>query len=430
MSALVGEFSGFYVFQTLYEISGWKKQEVAVVWGGSGWPHLALMHSVLFSQTRCFGTQSMTARFPAIYIGLLLCLAPRLLPADETSTPQQPLRSNPPAVFAITGAMVVTGPNDAPQPAVIIVRNGIIDAVGPGLPIPADAREIALPGRTIYPGFIDAYSEVELSSDRLTGTARYWNGQVTPQLSVADQPSVADTVALRRQGIVARLAAPADGVIRGKSALLSTADGDASTKILARDIAQHLTLTVPRRFRSGYPGSPMGAVALARQAMLDAQWFRDAKIAILADPKLPPVEQNDALAALQPVIAADMPIFVSTSDEQFVLRADRFAAEFGLSLVIVGNGREYRRLSEIAASDDPSFCHSTFPNPLPSVLPKTPAMSPSNLCCTGILPPKIQPAFMLQGSVSPSPHTSSRAPENSSKPSAGQSLADCRPLRL
>jgi N-acetylglucosamine-6-phosphate deacetylase len=305
----------------------------------------------------------MTARFLTFYIGAVFCLAPRLLSADETSTPQQPLRSNPPAVFAITGAMVVTGPEDSPQPAVIIVRDGIIDAVGPGLAIPADAREIALPNRTIYPGFIDAYSEVELSSDRLTGTARYWNGQVTPQLSVADQPSTSDAATLRRQGFVARLAAPADGVFRGQSALLATADGEASDTILVRDVAQHLTLTVPRRLRSGYPGSPMGAVALARQAMLDAQWFRDAKIALLADPKLPPVEQNDALAALQPVIAADMPIFVSTSDEQFVLRADRFAAEFGLSLVIVGNGREYRRLSEIAALRRPIILPLNFPKP-------------------------------------------------------------------
>ena len=295
--------------------------------------------------------------------GVLLLLAGFAfsLPADETSVPQQPLRSNPPAVFALTGAQVVLQPDAAPEPAVIIVRDGTIAAIGRDLPIPADAREIPLNGRTIYPGFIDAYSEAELNTDRLAGTARYWNGQVTPQLAVADQPTLPDAATLRRQGFVARLVAPADGVIRGQSALLSTGDGDAASNLLVRNAAQHLTLTVPRRMRTGYPGSPMGAVALARQAILDAQWFRDAQIALQADPTLPPIEHNDALAALQPVIAGSQPIIVSTSDEQFVLRADRFASEFGLSLIVLGNGREYRRLSEIAALRRPLILPLSFP---------------------------------------------------------------------
>lgn len=283
--------------------------------------------------------------------------------ADETSVPQQPLRSHPPAVFALTGARVVMQADAAPEPAVIIIRDRTIAAIGRDLAIPADAREIPLNGRIIYPGFIDTYSEAALNTDRLTGTARYWNGQVTPQLSVADQPTLADAATLRRQGFVARLVAPTDGVIRGQSALLSTGDGDATSGLLVRTVAQHLTLTVSRRFRSGYPGSPMGAVALARQAMLDAQWFRDARIALQADPTLPPVEHNDALAALQPVIDGSLPIIVSTSDEQFVLRAERFASEFGLSLIILGNGREYRRLPEIAALRRPIILPLSFPRP-------------------------------------------------------------------
>jgi imidazolonepropionase-like amidohydrolase len=295
--------------------------------------------------------------------GLLLLLVAFAfnLRADESSVPQQPLRSNPPTVFALTGARVVMRVDAAPEPAVIIIRNGTIAAIGPNLPIPADAHEIILKDRIVYPGFIDAYSEAELNTDRLAGTARYWNGQVTPQLNVADQPTLTDAATLRRQGFVARLVAPADGVIRGQSALLSTGDGDAAANLLHRNTAQHITLTVPRRMRSGYPGSPMGAVALARQAMLDAQWFRDARIALQADPALPPVENNDALAALQPVIDGSQPAIVSTSDEQFILRADRFASEFGLSLIVLGNGREYRRLSEIAALRRPLILPLNFP---------------------------------------------------------------------
>lgn len=58
--------------------------------------------------------------------------------------------------------------------------------------------------------------------------------------------------------------------------------------LLARDVAQHLRLTILKPGRNTYPGSPMGAVALARQAMYDAQWYRDAHAAFAADSSLPP----------------------------------------------------------------------------------------------------------------------------------------------
>jgi N-acetylglucosamine-6-phosphate deacetylase len=81
---------------------------------------------------------------------------------------------------------------------------------------------------------------------------------------------------------------------------------------------------------------------------------------------LPTIEQNDALASLQPVISGRMPVIVSTSNEQFVLRAEQFAAEFGLSLIVLGNGREYRRLSEVAAIRRPLILPLAFPK-APSV---------------------------------------------------------------
>ncbi|MBL8812370.1 MAG: hypothetical protein JNM43_19555, partial [Planctomycetaceae bacterium] len=162
--------------------------------------------------------------------------------ADETSTPQQPIRSNPPRVYALTGAKVVVSAGQTLDDATIVVRDGRIEAVGAGIPVPADAREISLKGKTVYPGFVEAYSEQSIPSDRLNGTARYWNGQVTPQLSVADGVIEEDASAWRKNGFVARLIAPADGVIRGTSAVFSTGTGSSNTTLLSRDVAQHILL--------------------------------------------------------------------------------------------------------------------------------------------------------------------------------------------
>lgn len=294
------------------------------------------------------------------------------LRADESTVPQQSPRTANPTTRAITGVNVVVSPGRAISNCTIVIRNGRITDVGQDAAVPEEAVTIALDGHSVYAGFIDAYSEQSLSSDRLNGTARYWNGQVTPQLSAADQiPDAGESDKHRREGFVARLIAPADGVIRGTSAVVSTGNGRPGQLLLARDVAQNLLLTLQRRSRdNGFPGSPMGAVALARQAILDAQWYRDARAAVAADPTLPAVELNDALQALQPVLNGSMPVMVSTSNEQFVLRAERFAAEFGLSLVVVGNGREYRRLEEIAALRRPMILPVAFPTPPEVTVPE------------------------------------------------------------
>lgn len=283
------------------------------------------------------------------------------LSADQSSTPQEAIRSNPPSVYALTDARIVVSPDVTLEKATIVVRGGKIESVG-DVAAPADAQVISMAGKTIYPGFIDAYAEQSVSGDPLAGTARYWNGQVSPQISMARHlVANEDLKALRKQGIVAQLIAPAAGVIRGTSAVVATGDGEPNQTLLAANVAQHLHLTVSRRGRDSYPGSPMGAVALARQAIYDAQWYRDARIAVEADSTLPLPEHNDALAALQPVLNGAQPVVVKTSNEQFVLRADQFAAEFGLSLIVVGNGREYRRLAEIAATKRPIILPLAFP---------------------------------------------------------------------
>lgn len=300
---------------------------------------------------------------------VLFCLAISWLSvslaADRSSESVEGLRSRAPGVWALTNATLVISPEQTVPSATLLIRDGKIEAAGADAVVPPDATAIDMSGRTIYAGFIDAYSEHTVNSEGLARSARYWNNQVTPQLLAADhaQDLRGDADPLRKQGIVARLVAPADGVIRGRSAVLATGTGAVNQQLLATDVAQHMELTVSRRGRSGYPGSPMGAVALARQALYDAQWYRAAWQAVRAEPGLPLPERNDALQALQPVIEGAMPVIIETSNELFLLRAEKFAAEFGLQLIVRGSGREYRRLQDVVATRRPILLPVAFPAP-------------------------------------------------------------------
>jgi hypothetical protein len=97
------------------------------------------------------------------------------------------LRDNTPAVFAFTGARIVTEPGKVIENGTLVIRNGIIEDLGSRINIPADATVIDLGGKTIYPGFIDMYAVWGQNDTILlqaTGTA-YWNPQVRSDFSVA-----------------------------------------------------------------------------------------------------------------------------------------------------------------------------------------------------------------------------------------------------
>src|SRR5437667_144320 len=172
-----------------------------------------------------------------------------------------------------------------------------------------------------------------------------------------------------------KMIAPSRGVIKGTSAVVSTADAAGSKVVIKPQAAMHATVTVPRRrMRDGsdeetsdnYPNSPMGAYALFRQAMYDAKWYAQAWAIYYKNTNLPRPERNEALNALQAALGPDanqnpnhsemrrIPVIIDAQDELYDLRADRVGREFDLNVIIHSTGgREYRRLDEIAKTKRP-----------------------------------------------------------------------------
>jgi N-acetylglucosamine-6-phosphate deacetylase len=289
--------------------------------------------------------------------------------APPSTAPVDGLRENTPAVFALTNLRIVAEPGKTIDKGTIVIRDGVIEAVGADVQPPADARTIDLAGKTAYPGLIDAYSEVTIAANpRLIGSP-HWNPNVSPQFNVAEHFTIdqATNSKLRSQGITARLVAPATRIIKGQSIVVSTGSTDPARMILKSGVAQHFRLTVGSgTSREQYPNSPMGAVALARQTLLDADWYAKAWAAARGNNKLQQPERNDALEALAACLGGNQPAVIDAANEQFFLRADRFAREFGLAAIVRGSGREYRRLAEIKATGRAVIVPVNFPQ-APSV---------------------------------------------------------------
>jgi imidazolonepropionase-like amidohydrolase len=106
-----------------------------------------------------------------------------LLLASATSVPAQQSSG----VRAFTGFTLIDGTDRAPiHNATIVVRDGRIVAVGTGsaVKIPAGAQRIAINGRTVIPGLVNAHGHVRSERDLRTYAAY----GVTTVFSLGDEP--------------------------------------------------------------------------------------------------------------------------------------------------------------------------------------------------------------------------------------------------
>ncbi len=289
-----------------------------------------------------------------------------LIPANVFSQTSRVvgIRENTPSVYALTNARIILEPGKRIGRGSLVIRDGVIQAVGRRIEVPADAWVVDLEGKTVYPGFIDAYSRYGLPDELREEAASHWNPQIRSHYrSAVDFTPVTDQASrLRSQGFVVVQAIPANGLLRGTTTAVRLGDGDANLQIVRPDVWQSLSFRRSSRPSGGYPTSLMGAVALLRQTFLDAQWYSAAGAAFADQPGLTQPETNRALETLAAALEQGVPFLIDTEDENDFLRAARLADEFDLYVVVRGNGKEYRRLQAIVDTDLPVVLPVNFPS--------------------------------------------------------------------
>ncbi|MDH4068951.1 MAG: amidohydrolase family protein [Ignavibacteria bacterium] len=305
---------------------------------------------------------------------LILSLAS--LPALTQTAPPDGLRDRTPDIHAFVNARIVTSPGKVIENGTMVIRDGIIESVGTGEP-PAGAPVRDLTGLTIYPGLIDMFTDYgfpkaaqgrdgddgagQKAKETASG-ALHWNSQVMAQRNASSlfRPDEKSAEKLRSQGITAALAVPNQGIFRGTSALVHTGEGTANELIVRSKVAHHITFERDRG-ADGYPNSLMGAIALIRQTMIDADWYARAQAAYASDPSLSRPEQDEALASLGDILIGSLPVIFETGNDRDFFRANTIAQEFGFDLIVRGSGHEYKRLEAVAATGRSVILPLNFP---------------------------------------------------------------------
>jgi len=268
-------------------------------------------------------------------------------------------------LLVIRGGTIMTVTGGILENGTIIIRAGEIEAVGMNLSLPPGARVIEAPGDFILPGLIDAgtnlgtleFEGVEDDSDEASLT-------LAPHLRLIDafNPDNRLIPLARNQGITSAVIAPARGnLLAGQSALVHLGGGEIREMSIKSPAAVHGTLGGVFKARSKsaqtYPYTRMGAAALLRQTLIDAQYYSErlletekGKVAATGDLRrsLRP-DIRPELEALVPVIKGEVPLVLTANRFDDILTALRIAQEFKIRLVI-SEGAEASRAANTLAS--------------------------------------------------------------------------------
>jgi len=323
-------------------------------------------------------------RLPSYFLLTILAVAYSYGQSGLTTEPIQGIRQNTPRVHAFVNATIVVSPGVRIEKGTVVIRDGVIEAVGKDVTIPADARIWNYEGKILYPGFIDSYTHLGLPKAKKQNAGMtpvpfggnkkqkpkgsvHWNPRVQSQFDVTEviSPDPKSFQEMRKNGFTTALVVPEKGVFRGKSALLQIGKGKPGELIVRKNIAQHFAFEYGGFRDRQYPGSLMGAIALMRQTLYDAQWYDKAWRAYQLNPvgQVPP-ETNLALEALKEVISRKVPVIFEVSDDLNFLRALKISREFGFNMIVKGSGYEYREVDKIRAANVPVILPINFPQKL------------------------------------------------------------------
>ncbi len=289
---------------------------------------------------------------------------------------------DPPPFYAVKNIRVVVGNGDVLDGATVLVADGLIEAVGVGLKIPADAKVIDGESLTVYPGLIDPLTSLGLAaapeasgdSDRDSGGPGGGSSAPAPVLGPETRPATepwreagdfldpaADFESWRQAGFTTALTVKDGGFFNGRGSVIHLGAGDPKDRVLARSVAQHMGLDPIRSFRL-FPSSLMGVLSYVDQTLMDTRHYMKARAAYQKNPAgmhRPRFEAS--LEALAEDLQQGRTFLIPADNDLEIDRVLGMAEKHQLRPVIYGGQGAYARRAELSKADVPVLINLDWP---------------------------------------------------------------------
>jgi imidazolonepropionase-like amidohydrolase len=274
--------------------------------------------------------------------------------------------------------IVGPAPQEMAAPGTFVISQGRITAVGTTATAPAGAQEIDARGLNVYPGLIDAetnlgLAEIESGAPGTIDVAEVGDYNPNAQAWVAVNPHSSHVEVTRVAGVTTVLSMPRGGIVSGQAAVINLSG--TTQRELAMVQTAALVIDFPRvgGFQFG-PPQPISPDAIStrdrrvdelRRLLRDAEAYGKAQDAYARDPKnIPRPETDLILAALVPYVRGERPVMFHADRERDIRAAVNFAQEMKLKPVIFGGSDAWKVASLLKERNVPVVVDSIWGLPL------------------------------------------------------------------
>lgn len=272
--------------------------------------------------------------------------------------------------YAITNVNIIQAPGRKIDMGTILVKDGIIKAVGKTVAIPPEAIVIKADSMYVYAGFIDGLSRVgvikpkeETNRERPKDPGNPPNERagITPQNDVRNElnPSDKSMEELRNVGFTTAHVVPYGGMLPGNGSIILLGGSSADKMVLASKSAFYSELTSAQRV---YPSTVIGVMAkwreLYRQASLSKSYesLYSSNRAGLERP-----ETDRVLEAFYPVIDKKQPVLFKSDNVLDIQRVLTLQNDFGFPLMLADVKEGWDVINKIKAANAKTFLSLDLP---------------------------------------------------------------------
>jgi imidazolonepropionase-like amidohydrolase len=276
-----------------------------------------------------------------------------------------------PRYFAVKNARIVTVSGAVIENGTVVIAKGLIQAVGTNLTIPPEAWVIDGSGLTVYPGLIDAGTNIGLAQDddgKKPGRTPGASGPedrpaTTPWRVAADELKTDDKriESWRNAGFTTALTVPEGGIFPGQATVIDLGGERAG------DYVVNPRASVPVSFKPvggffGFPDSLMGTIAYVRQVLDDTAWYAQADPIYQANPtKTERLRYDRTEYVLNRALQNNEIVLLPANNAIQIVRAVRLAAEWKVRAVLYGGQQGYEVAAALATSKVPVLLNLKWP---------------------------------------------------------------------
>ncbi|MCP2605291.1 amidohydrolase family protein, partial [Candidatus Aminicenantes bacterium AH-873-B07] len=280
-------------------------------------------------------------------------------------------------VWAIKNCKIFTLNGPPIEKGIIVIKKGLIEAVGPNIKIPPDAEIIDGSNLIAYPGLIDGLGKSFLKlPKKKIDVSRIASGEftdedrgITPGRKAFELVEFSKTALekFHKYGFTAAQIIPERGILTGQASIFTLIGSDKNKALLLKNTALGIGFS-PGMF-GVYPSSLMGVIAFLRQTFSDTiyfnmhlnRWKKELKGLVR------PI-YNSNLEVLDDFIVKKKPIIFLCRNQHDIKRALKLSKEFNLNYFICDLGSEaFRIIPELKKAKARLFLTVEFKVPSTSI---------------------------------------------------------------